>query len=425
MYDGTPDAPAKGENSGQAESGNKGPLTFEEMSGISETNLDLIGIPEPKKLRVKSNQAEDVDDSDDDGDIDGDIDLDEGDDDDDEDSDEDVAISDEDEEESEDEETQEESEDDDKIFLETKVDGKLKKFTKEQVTSMIASGWHTKERSEAVEGRAKQVETFLSTKVAELETANSEIKPAWEAIQKKDVRGAVEAIAEKAGMDVLQTRRTLVNQIFPEICQRLQLPPEWVQKRLQECAEQNKLLDLREEKDHLEGRAAKLAEANKPKEKLPEEVVKEKMFQLQVEHGISNAERNTAIDFIQTTKGDKEPITAEYLVEVVHMQRATNKGFAAIRSVRKNLETDNKFVDLVVKKAHKNAGWTQDRLVRWVAKKVRERANAQRTNDSNALQRDISRKVLKGNNKSRFENPNAGQKQPMRFEDIDPETFGK
>ena len=398
----TPEAPAP-ENKPKL-------MRFEDLKNLSSEETEALETPPaPEKGPSKAVPFEDEDDDeDDDEDLEAsEPDTGEAPDDDEDDEDEELASSDE----------EGEEVDDSEVFLEQKVDGKVMKFTEEEVRRIVASGAHNLQKMQAFEQQRVNITKQLDTARAETALKESKINPIFEKIEKKDIGGAVLDLATHAGLNKLEAKRHLFASVLPVVAQRLGLEPQWVQSRLKEMEPHNRVLDVAEEAAYYKEQVEEAKKASAPKEATPEHLFLQQMQQLQMEHGVSKGEVGAAIEFLEAQGGSEIMLTPEMVVQAAIMRKTVNKAFEAIRSVRPTLEQDNDFVDLVVKKARLNPEWGTDRLARWTEKKARKRAEAQKSQKLETLQRDVSRKVLK-QPKSSFGNPNAGQKKPMRFIDL-------
>lgn len=422
MFEATADKPAPTAEAPETNSGAPKAQTFEELSNMADQfdgNLD--GAESAAKGKSLDPQVAKSDPADDDefADEEDDSDEEEGE------SQDDEFTEDSTEEGGEDSDDEEEVEpDNEKVFLEQKVNGKVKKFTEKEVRQIIASGAHTLERAQQVDAYKAQVEEQANEYLGEIQRINSELAPVWKAVEENNITEAITLLASRKGTDKLQARRALVAQVAPVIYKRLGLTPQEVNERLQQNHVTNRLLDLQEEKDWMAERAKMLEESSKPKALTPEEEVNQTLAQVRMEHGIGKQELSRVLEFIEKNKGTDAKVTPEYISRVTLMMRAVDKSVQAIRAVRPALVTDQKFIDKVRVKAQQNPDWTVDKLARWVDKKARERATTQKAKEMTALQKDISGKALK-NGKSGFENPSAGQNKAQRFDEIDPDSFGK
>lgn len=417
MFDETPPA-AKGAEPAQAPVDPGKPKTFEEMSSVpAEKFGDLFGAEDAAKGKEPTESEEDFG-EDDDEDEDGEESTEASDESDDLEDDED------DEEEVDDEEASEEESDsdDEEVFLEQKVNGKLKKFTEKEVRQIIASGAANLEFKKSVDEYKTKVVTEANQKLVQIEAINQSITPVWEQIEKGNLEEAFTLLTSQKGMNKLQAKRQLLSQVFPAICSRLGLPKEWVEKRLQVMSESNRARDLKEENDFYVQQNKELQEKGKEKPPTPEDQAMQGLSQIRMDLGIGKAELDRVLGFIEAEEGNVK-ITPQYIGEVTLLIRAADKAVAAIRSVRPTLVSDNRFVDKVRLKAQKNPDWPVDKIARWVDKKARQRSETQKAKELKNLQKDISGKALRGG-KSGLENPKTGQK-PQRFEQVDVEVFGK
>lgn len=404
------------------------PMSFKDLNNLTDTDYDALknlGEIEQKNKKAQAPQEkaglEEAEGEALDSDDDDDSDIEEGDDDavsDSDDADADDTSDGEDEEEGEAEVETEEG-DDKEVFLEQKVNGKVMKFTEEEVRRIVASGAHNLEKMNQFETQKKQMMTSLQQKAAELSVFDAKISPIFDKVKKKDLPGAILDIAKEAGINKLDAKRNLLQAFIPVVAKRLGLPQEWVQTRLQEMKPHTEVWDRQEEAEFYKEEVETLRKQAEPKAPDGQQLAYQKIQDYQLDHGISKGELNWAVEFIEKSapEGQAAQVTPEMLRDTVLMRRITDKVFQAIRAVRPTLQEDEDFVDLAVAKVRKNPEWGVDRVARWVDKKARQRAATQSDDKMKSLQKDVSRKALK-EPKSRFANPNAGQKKPMRFADL-------
>lgn len=416
MFNNSESSPSQSAEGSSSSEGSNKPQSFTEIEAMSGDDLEKI-IPAIKETNKEPLQPEvkelEEDEDFEEEEVDSEEEVDE----------ETSEDGDEDEEEdSEDAENEDAEEDTEEIFLEQTVNGKLKKFTEKQVRNIIASGAHTLEKATEFENHRIQVTKELDDVVKSIEVERQKISPVLEQLQKKNIEGAIGLLANEVGLDKLQVKRALIQQVAPVIFKRLGLPPEWVQKRLQEMAPQNRLDDAEEESSWAIEKAKKLEEASKPKPPTEDEIALGGFTDVRMQLGIGQKEFDRVLSFIERTEGSDVKVTASYFGEVCQMMRAVDRSVQAIKAVRPQLVNDRKFVDFIRVKAQKHLDWGVDKLARFVEKEARQRAETQKKREMDSLTKDISRKALKNQPKSSFENPGAKQK-PMKFEDVDPDNF--
>lgn len=412
------------------------PKSFESLSSLQPEKLDdIFGVSErslakkqpPKAAATKDEEEEeDFGDEDEESEDDEDLEVDE----------EDPTPGDEDEDEGEEEDGEEDEEeesstdddeavDEDSKKYKVKVNGEEREYSLKQLKTIAASGFHNLEKVQAVETELKQKFTSKMREVSEKESRlvemDAKATPVFQAIKDGKLDQAYLLLAEHAGLNKLQVQRRLRDLFSEQIYQRLALPRDWVQTRLQEVRELNERLDLQEENQFLteQQQKAKTAQESQSKGNAGDEA-KSVLAQYQAEHGVSNADLQRARDFIwkDAPETERKPITLEQLHKTITAFRVVDKAVEAIEAVRPSLVEDDKFLDAVIAKLQKQPQWSVAKAARWVEKKARERADKANSAAAAASQRVLSKKVLKTKTKSSLTKPKTAQTKPGRFSDL-------
>lgn len=353
--------------------------------------------------------------------------LEDGDDDlsDDEDSD-DLEDADEEKEEDEDgeeEEAPEEDGEEKEELHEVKVNGKLKKYTLDQMKNLVSSGVHLLETYQQFEGEKQKFTQEITKKKEFLDFANEKITPAWTALEKGDVEGALLHLASVKGSSKLEVRRKLREAMIPIVGARLGLTAQEVQTRLVQNQGRNQVWDTAEENEFLKAeQVAAKTTAQKQKDPDPSAQAEAQLKQLQTKHGVGDWEVSHAVDWLLEHGVAEQDLSLDSMFNVVQQRRMVDKAFDAIKAVKPSLEKDEKFVDRVVQKIKKNPNWTIPDAAQWVRKTIRKEASTKAQNnqgDALRLAKDIGEKVLRGNAKSRLESPSTQPRKIMSFRDYE------
>ncbi len=397
-------------------------LSFQDLDNLIDSGDMTLETEEPRK---KAPVVEDSDDGDDDDVILDDDDLSDVEDDE-EDSEEEAEAGDE--EDSEDDEALDspfdlaaiKGEFDAEGKVSVKINGEIKKLSFQEMKNLVSSGWHTKERYQTFQSEKAQWDETLNKSRAELSLANTKITPVWEKIKKGDIEGSVLELAKAKGLNSLDVRRHLREQMLPVVAERLGLPPEQVKELLERNKARNQFLDVHEENEFYKQETLRHKEEQEKAAKPdPSREAVEKFRALQVEHGVSNSDLQWAVGYQRkvTPEGTEPDLRGDSLIKLVLQKRRCDTAIEAIISVRPKLVKDATFVDRVVKKCVDNPGWQTSQVARWVYKQARKMSDPSKKSES--LAKDISKKALQGKSKASFENPNASQKRPMKFSDLE------
>jgi hypothetical protein len=300
---------------------------------------------------------------------------------------------------------------------EVKVNGKVRKFSLEQLKQIASSGWHNKEQYDAFQTEKRGFEEVKASQMAELTALNARVTPIYEALKAKDSKTAIIEIAKTLGGNRLEVERRLRQQLFPQFVDFLGLDPEAVKALVAKRQPYIKNRFLREEQERERTQAEK---NRKPKEL---EEAERTILGLQAKHGISRQEMQDSFEYAAKAlyNGDGDKVTVEDLERVTLTRRTVTRACDAIALRRPRLLKDQKFVDATVKKLHENPTWSTESLGRWIEKRYRKLSGKR---DETALARDVSRKVLKTGQESRYKSPSEQKKKPMKFSDLDDEGGG-
>lgn len=385
---------------------------------------------EPPPLAPKKEVSDEEDNLDDDDDIEDDEDLEDGDQESDEESDE----------EPEEEEVEEEDEGEDKPksakekalsrFDEEgkatfKVNGKVRKYDMDQIDTIVSSGASNLEWRRAEEAKIAESTKKLRSIERQFGEINERINPAWEAMKAGKIEDAFLEIASVAGKSRLEIRRELRDSFVPAVCEWLGLPPEWVQQRLRDpnlhaiqdlirTKEENAF--FREEVDRQAKKPAKQEQAT-----LPPGVVAMQRFQ--AERGLTNEQIKSALSQLKERgkiTGREKDFPVELVKEQVMLGAACDRAVEAILSSRPKLAEDNKFVDSIVKVAIENPDMPRHELARLVKRRAKKLA----AKEAEKLNKDLSRKALRGRDRANLTAPNKAQpsggggRKPLKFSDI-------
>jgi hypothetical protein len=389
------------------------PLRFSDVEGATQHDLDaMIGdqVKPPSKPPVDDDFDEEEDFGDED---DSDLATEE--------SDESEDELDEEAEDSEDADPEDEAqeENDQGDLIEVKVNGKLRKFTLEQMKTLVASGWHTKEKYDAFEAEKTTLSENASKQQAYFAALNAKISPAWEKLQANDIQGAFLELASTRNLNTLDVTRRLRQQIFPEIVELLGLAPEEVRQRLEQNQSRNQWLATQEENSYLkQERERILKEREAQSQPDPQRQAAEELRAKQTEHGISNSDLKWAAQWLAQQGVAETEISVDRAISTILDKKVCDRAVEAVLAARPKLVKDPAFVDRVVRKVKANPDWTTSKAARWVEKQARQMSSVSSQNKETELAKGISRKALQGKSKERFENPKPGQTKRMKFSDF-------
>lgn len=315
----------------------------------------------------------------------------------------------------------EEGSDSEEELHEVKVNGKVKKYTLQQLKNMVSSGVHTLERQKEAQNQIAAKEEEIQKRHKQFEDWDKKLTPITTKLKKGDLEGAFYELAETQNLNTLEVRRKVRDALFPQFIERLGLDPEKVRARLAERSEAIKVLDTAEENDFLKRQANKPRATTEGKSD-PESEAQAVIADAMLEHGITKKEFDANVEWLKqnTYKGKDAEITLEAVVNQTLLARTVDKACQAIDAVRPKLLQDQSFVDRVVKKVRNHPDWSVSQAARWVAKKARQMSSNKTAATAANLAKDISRKALKGGKKSSFESPNTQvEKKPKSFRDLD------
>lgn len=307
-----------------------------------------------------------------------------------------------------------------------KVNGKERSYTLEQILNNAAGGFHTKERYEEFEAQKSEFQTSRQTFEAQLAkaqakiaVADSMVSPVLEALQKKDVMGAISALAPHIGTDSLQIERNLLRNALPQIAERLGLSAEEVRQRLSANAEKNRTLDLQQEAKFFKEKSEREAQLREQASTVSPEVKAEGMVkEFAVKMGVTLEQLNKAAEVAASLVGDPNAVTFDHIATVIERRRVVDRAFDAIETRRPALVKNSEFVDKVINTLVANPTWTARQLGGFVEEEARKIVEAKK----GSLERTISKKAQKSKLRSRFEN-SSQERKPMKFSDL-PESDG-
>lgn len=308
---------------------------------------------------------------------------------------------------------------DDQGLATIKVGGKDRKFNRQQIESIVASGAHTLEYRQAaqreIEGTKKQLKQIHE----KFQEVNEKITPAWEALQNKKLQDAFLELASAAGENRLEIKRRLREEMIPVVADYLGINMDWVRQRLQEPSlrAHHDWLNTKEENEFLKQERSRSTKAE-PAKKEAESQGKAQMRAIQIQFGIPDSEVKRAVNACLEAgeiTGQEPDFPVRAVVGKLQLISAVDKSVDAILATRPQLAENPKFVDSIIAEVRKNPAMKPFELARIIRKRAKKIASK----EAETLTREVSRKALRGKDQSALA-PNKAQptRRIMKFSDI-------
>lgn len=293
-----------------------------------------------------------------------------------------------------------------------KINGKDRKYTWDQIKGIVTSGANNIEYRQRAEAEASQRHKQIQKMDSNLRRINEAVTPAWNSIKEKKFENAFLELASAGGASRLDVKRELRQQMIPAIAEWLAISPEWMQQRLRDprLREYHETLEAKEENQFLREEAER-AKARTPKEK-PELPGLKEMRAIQSQFGIPDGKIKEAVKLLREAgelTGQEGQFPVKAVVQKVSLINAVERGLDAVMAVKPSLAENQNFLDSVISAVRKNPQIGNAELARL----VRKRAKKAVSKEADGLQREISRKSLRGSGKSKLQAPKT-KAQPQK-----------